>query len=55
MIVWDRGTWVPMGDAEADYQKGTIKFRLVGRKARRRLDAGAASSERQASAATTGC
>jgi bifunctional non-homologous end joining protein LigD len=32
MIVWDRGTWVPMGDAEADYQKGTIKFRLSGQK-----------------------
>jgi bifunctional non-homologous end joining protein LigD len=32
MIVWDRGTWVPMGDLEADYQKGTIKFRLSGEK-----------------------
>ncbi|HEX5078843.1 MAG TPA: DNA ligase D [Geminicoccaceae bacterium] len=32
MIVWDRGTWVPMGDAEADYRKGTIKFRLSGEK-----------------------
>jgi DNA ligase D-like protein (predicted 3'-phosphoesterase) len=32
MIVWDRGTWVPMGDAEADYAKGTIKFRLSGQK-----------------------
>ena len=32
MIVWDRGTWVPMGDADADYQKGTIKFRLSGQK-----------------------
>jgi bifunctional non-homologous end joining protein LigD len=32
MIVWDRGTWVPMGDAEADYAKGTIKFRLSGEK-----------------------
>jgi bifunctional non-homologous end joining protein LigD len=32
MIVWDRGTWVPMGDPEADYQKGTIKFRLSGQK-----------------------
>jgi DNA ligase D-like protein (predicted ligase)/DNA ligase D-like protein (predicted 3'-phosphoesterase) len=32
MIVWDRGSWVPMGDAEADYDKGTIKFRLSGEK-----------------------
>ena len=32
MIVWDRGTWVPMGDAEAEYRKGTLKFRLSGEK-----------------------
>ena len=32
MIVWDRGTWIPMGDPEADYRKGTLKFRLSGEK-----------------------
>jgi bifunctional non-homologous end joining protein LigD len=32
MIVWDRGTWVPMGDPEADHRKGTLKFRLAGEK-----------------------
>ena len=32
MIVWDRGSWIPMGDAEADYRKGTLKFRLSGEK-----------------------
>jgi bifunctional non-homologous end joining protein LigD len=32
MIVWDRGTWIPMADAEADYRKGTLKFRLSGEK-----------------------
>jgi bifunctional non-homologous end joining protein LigD len=32
MIVWDRGSWVPMGDPETDYQKGTLKFRLSGEK-----------------------
>jgi DNA ligase D len=32
MIVWDRGTWVPMGDPEEDYRKGTLKFRLSGEK-----------------------
>ena len=32
MIVWDRGTWVPMGDPEAEYRKGTLKFRLLGEK-----------------------
>ena len=32
MIVWDRGTWVPMGDPDEDYRKGTMKFRLAGEK-----------------------
>src|SRR5918999_3821680 len=32
MIVWDRGTWVPMGDPEEGYRKGTLKFRLAGEK-----------------------
>lgn len=32
MIVWDRGTWIPMGDPEEAYRKGTIKFRLAGEK-----------------------
>ena len=32
MIVWDRGTWIPMDDADADYRKGTLKFRLSGEK-----------------------
>src|SRR5918996_3970492 len=32
MIVWDRGTWVPMGDPEEGYRKGSLKFRLLGEK-----------------------
>src|SRR5918994_6132641 len=32
MIVWDRGTWIPMADAEEGYRKGTLKFRLSGEK-----------------------
>ncbi len=32
MIVWDRGTWVPMADPDEDYRKGTLKFRLAGEK-----------------------
>ncbi|GGL62994.1 DNA ligase D [Wenxinia marina] len=32
MIVWDTGTWAPMGDAEADIAKGAFKFRLAGQK-----------------------
>lgn len=32
MIVWDTGTWAPMGDAAADLARGTFKFRLAGEK-----------------------
>lgn len=31
-IVWDTGTWAPMGDAAADLAAGTLKFRLSGQK-----------------------
>jgi len=34
MIVWDRGAWVPMGDADEGYRTGQLKFRLVGDKLR---------------------
>ena len=30
MIVWDRGTWEPVGDARAGYRAGKLKFRLNG-------------------------
>ena len=32
MIVWDTGTWAPMGDPEVDIAKGAFKFRLAGEK-----------------------
>jgi bifunctional non-homologous end joining protein LigD len=32
MIVWDRGAWVPMGNPDEDFRKGTLKFRLAGEK-----------------------
>ena len=32
VIVWDRGTWSPVGDAAAGYRKGHLKFRLEGEK-----------------------
>jgi bifunctional non-homologous end joining protein LigD len=32
MIVWDRGTWIPIGDPEEGYRKGSLKFRLDGEK-----------------------
>ncbi len=34
VIVWDRGTWVPIGDAAAGYRDGKLKFVLHGRKLR---------------------
>ena len=34
MIVWDRGSWVPMEDPEAGFRKGSLKFRLLGEKLR---------------------
>jgi bifunctional non-homologous end joining protein LigD len=32
MIVWDTGTWAPMGDPHIDLDKGAFKFRLAGEK-----------------------
>ncbi|WP_263227859.1 DNA ligase D [Pseudomonas alabamensis] len=32
VIVWDRGTWEPEGDAQAAYAKGKLRFRLNGEK-----------------------
>ncbi len=32
VMVWDVGTWEPLGDASAMLQKGDLKFRLTGKK-----------------------
>ncbi|MGZ5267924.1 MAG: DNA ligase D [Caldimonas sp.] len=32
VIVWDRGTWEPLGDPRAGYRAGKLKFRLHGEK-----------------------
>jgi bifunctional non-homologous end joining protein LigD len=34
VIVWDNGTWEPIGDARAGYRAGKLKFRLNGKKLR---------------------
>ena len=34
VIVWDRGTWMPVGDPVAGYQSGKLKFELQGEKLR---------------------
>ncbi|HET7794131.1 MAG TPA: DNA ligase D [Rhizobacter sp.] len=34
VIVWDRGTWVPIGDARKGYREGKLKFELHGEKLR---------------------
>jgi bifunctional non-homologous end joining protein LigD len=33
-VVWDRGTWEPVGDPHRDYRKGSMKFKLHGQKLR---------------------
>lgn len=32
VIVWDRGTWMPVGDPVAGYRSGKLKFELQGEK-----------------------
>lgn len=32
VIVWDRGVWIPEGDAEQGYAKGHLRFELQGEK-----------------------
>lgn len=32
VIVWDRGEWEPLGNADRDYAAGKLKFRLNGKK-----------------------
>ncbi|MGH6924523.1 MAG: DNA ligase D [Propylenella sp.] len=31
-LIWDSGTWAPMGDLEKSLKSGTLKFRLAGEK-----------------------
>ena len=55
MIVWDTGTWAPMGDAEAGLQGGGAQVPAGGGEAQRRLDAGAAEAEAGGEEDRTGC
>jgi bifunctional non-homologous end joining protein LigD len=32
VVLWDRGTWVPLGDAREGYREGRLKFKLDGEK-----------------------
>lgn len=32
VMLWDKGTWEPLGDAHKDYAKGRLKFKLNGEK-----------------------
>jgi len=32
VIIWDRGTWVPLGDPQGGLSAGNLKFRLYGEK-----------------------
>jgi bifunctional non-homologous end joining protein LigD len=32
VLVWDRGTWEPIGDPHKGYREGNLKFALTGDK-----------------------
>ena len=32
VLLWDQGTWTPVGDADAGYEKGHLEFELHGKK-----------------------
>ncbi|MBP6017922.1 MAG: DNA ligase D [Burkholderiaceae bacterium] len=34
VIIWDKGVWMPLGDARKGYQEGNLKFELHGHKLR---------------------
>lgn len=34
VVIWDRGWWEPVGDPQAGYRKGSLKFFLHGRRLR---------------------
>jgi len=36
VIIWDRGSWVPLGDPQLGYREGRLKFELRGHKLRGR-------------------
>ena len=55
VIVWDRGTWEPVGDPRAGYRAGKLKFELHGEKLHGALDAGAHARPRATSARSRGC
>ncbi len=34
VMLWDRGEWSPLGEAQSDLEKGTLKFKIEGQKLR---------------------
>ncbi|MBF6616616.1 MAG: DNA ligase D [Candidimonas sp.] len=36
VIIWDKGSWLPLGEARKDYEAGKLKFELRGHKLRGR-------------------
>src|SRR5689334_3680317 len=32
VVLWDKGEWLPIGDAEKGYREGNLKFELQGEK-----------------------
>src|SRR5262249_40208706 len=38
VIIWDRGTWIPEGDAQDGLEKGHLEFTLRGERLKGRFD-----------------
>ena len=56
VLLWDHGTWEPIGDPRKGLAKGKLEFVLHGKKLRGSLDAGAGSAAaRRATPARHGC
>src|SRR5712672_1777013 len=50
VMLWDQGTWEPVGDARAGYREGKLKFKLHGEKLRdgwRLLRSGRGDSDKE--------
>ena len=57
VMLWDEGTWEPVGDADEGLAKGDLKFVLHGERLQGQVGAGAHEAARRASAPSTrtGC
>ena len=55
VMLWDRGTWEPEGDAAESYRRGKLVFRLDGERLKGRWASDPHGRQRPARTARTGC